>query len=318
MEPKMEMRELRYFVEVVRRGGFTRASDSLHVTQPAISNMVKALEEEIGFPLLVRERRRVSLTDAGRIVFERAEGLLDSVRRMEEEVAELSTLRRGRVRIGLPPMVGMAFFPGVLAEFHRAYPEVVLELRERGARRIEALVLERELDVGATVLPTDEVSFGTLPFVKDVVRAVLPRGHALARKRELQLRELENTPFLLHRPEFAVHEHVLEACRKVGFTPDIVSESSQWDFLVAMVVAGLGVALLPETICAQLDRRQVTTLPVKPTIPWDLALIWRRDRYLSPATRAWLDLASRRLLKQAFAEAAAAVGGSRARGGGGI
>lgn len=303
----MEMRELRYFVEVVRKGGFTRASDSLHVTQPAISNMVKALEEEIGSPLLVRERRRVLLTEAGRIVFERAEGLLDSVRRLEEEVAELSTLRRGRVRIGLPPMVGMSFFPGVLAEFHRTHPQIVLELREEGGRRIEALVLDRELDVGATVLPTDEVAFGTLPFVKDVVRAVLPRGHPLARKRELSLRELEKTPFLLHRPEFAVHELVLLACRKAGFTPTIVSESSQWDFLVAMVVAGLGVALLPETICAQLDRRQVTSVLVKPTIPWDLALIWRRDRYLSPATRAWLDLASRRLLRHAFPEGAAAA-----------
>ena len=303
----MEMRELRYFVEVVRKGGFTRASDSLHVTQPAISNMVKALEEEIGVPLLVRERRHVALTDAGRIVFERAEALLDSVRRMEEEVAELSTLRRGRVRIGLPPMVGMAFFPGVLAEFHRAYPEVVLELHEEGARRIEALVLERELDVGATVLPTDETSFGTLPFVTDVIRAVLPRSHPLARKRELALRELEKTPFLLHRPDFAVHEHVLEACRKSGFTPSIVSESSQWDFLVAMVVAGLGVALLPETICGQLDRRQVATVGVKPAIPWNLALIWRRDRYLSPATRAWLDLAGRRLLRQQLPGAIAAA-----------
>jgi len=242
----MEMRELRYFVEVVRRGGFTRASDALHVTQPAISNMVKALEEEIGFPLLVRERRHVSLTDAGRIVFERAEELLGAVHRMEEEVAELSTLRRGRVRIGLPPMVGMAFFPGVLAEFHRAYPEIVLELREEGARRVEALVLDRDLDVGVTVLPTDEAAFHALPFAKDVVRAVLPRAHPLARKGELALRELERIPFLLHRPEFAVHGHVLEACRRSGFTPTIASESSQWDFLVAMVVAGLGVALLPE------------------------------------------------------------------------
>jgi DNA-binding transcriptional LysR family regulator len=301
----MEMRELRYFVEVVRRGGFTRASAALHVTQPAISNMVKALEEEIGFPLLVRERRQVRLTEAGRIVFERAKGLLDSARRIEEEVAELSSLRRGRVRIGLPPMVGMAFFPGVIAEFHRTYPEIALELREEGALRIETLVLERELDVGATVLPTDEAAFGSLPFVKDVVRAVLPRGHPLARRSELALGELEKTPFILHRPEFAVRTHVLEACRRTGFTPTIVSESSQWDFIVAMVVAGLGVALLPETICRQLDRRQVTTVRLKVAIPWDLTLIWRRDRYLSSATRAWLDLASRRLVKHPLTDAGA-------------
>src|SRR6266542_2259250 len=123
----MDVRALRYFVEVVLRGGFTRAGESLHVTQPAISKMVKALEEEVGAPLLVREKRRVTLTEAGQLVFERARGVLDSVRGIEEEVAELASLKRGRVRIGLPPMVGMAFFPRVIAEFHREHPGVVLE-----------------------------------------------------------------------------------------------------------------------------------------------------------------------------------------------
>ncbi len=293
----MDIQALRYFVEVARKQGFTRASESLHVTQPAISKMVRALEEELGTPLLVRERRRVTLTDAGRLVLERAQGVLDALRGIEEEVVELASLRRGRLRIGMPPIVGVAFFPPLLAEFHDAHPGIVLELREEGSHHIEALVLERELDVGAVVLPTDEKAFGTMPFVHDVLHAVLHPSHPLARRKTIALGELEGTPFVLYRPEFALHGHILEACRRAGFTPHVASESSHWDFIVAMVAADIGVALLPQTICLQLDPAQVRTIPMtEPIIPWDVALIWRRDRQLPPATRAWLELAQRRFL----------------------
>jgi DNA-binding transcriptional LysR family regulator len=291
----VDVQALRYFVEVVRQEGFTRASQALHVTQPAISKMVKALEEELGMPLLVRERRRVTLTEAGRIVLERANGVLDSLRVIEEEVVELSELRRGRLRVGMPPIVGVAFFPPLLAEFHQLYPGVLLELREEGSHNIEALVMNRELDVGAVVLPTDEKAFGTMPFVRDELRAVLHPSHRLAGRSSLALRELQGTPFVLYRPEFALHGHILDACRRAGFRPTVVSESSHWDFIVAMVAANIGVALLPSTICSQLDTRQVVAVPMTTPIPWRVALIWRRDRHLPPATRAWLELARQRL-----------------------
>jgi DNA-binding transcriptional LysR family regulator len=296
----VDVHALRTFVEVARRQGFTRASETLHVTQPAISKMVKALEDELGTPLLHRERRRVRLTDAGRIVLDRAQGILDALRVIEEEVVEVATLRRGTLRLGIPPIVGVTFFPPLLAEFHRAYPGVLLELREEGSHHIEALVLERELDLGAVVLPTDEKAFGTMPFVRDDLRAVLHPDHPLARRPQLSLRELSGTPFVLYRPEFALHGHILEACRRAGFKPTVVSESSHWDFIVAMVAANIGVALLPSTICRQLNPRQVRSIPMTaPLIPWNVALIWRRDRQLPPATRAFLELAERRLGKGA-------------------
>jgi DNA-binding transcriptional LysR family regulator len=294
----LDVQALRYFVEVARQRGFTRASETLHVTQPAISKSVRALEEELGTPLLLRERRQVKLTEAGRIVLERAQGVLDSLRVIEEEVVELAALRRGRLRIGMPPIVGVAFFPPLLAEFHQAHPGITLELREEGSHHLEALVLNRELDVGAIVLPTDEKAFGTMPFVRDELRAVLHPTHPLARRRELALRELEATPFVLYRPEFALHGHIIEACRRSGFKPAVVSESSHWDFIVAMVAANIGVALLPQTICRKLDPAQVRSIPLtKPVIPWNAALIWRRDRHLPPATRAFIELARQRLVE---------------------
>jgi DNA-binding transcriptional LysR family regulator len=296
----VDVQALRYFVEVARKEGFTRASESLHVTQPAISKMVKALEDELGTPLLHRERRRVRLTEAGKIVFDRAQGVLDSLRVIEEEVVELAALRRGHLRFGMPPIVGVTFFPPLLAEFHQAHPGIALELREEGSHDIEAMVRDRELDVGAIVLPTDEKTFGTLPFVRDELRIVLHPTHPLARRRTVALRELADTPFVLYRPEFALHDHIIDACRTAGFTPSVVSQSSHWDFIVAMVAANIGVALLPQTICLQLDPRQVRTVRMKElVIPWNVALIWRRDRHLPPATRAWLDLCAKRLVAAA-------------------
>jgi DNA-binding transcriptional LysR family regulator len=232
------------------------------------------------------------------------------MRIIEEEVVELSALRRGRLRIGMPPIVGVAFFPPLLAEFHTAYPGIVLELREEGSRHIEALVLDRELDVGAVVLPTDEKAFGTLPFVRDELRAVLHPSHPLARRKSVSLRELRDTSFVLYRPEFALHGHILEACRRAGFEPHVVSESSHWDFIVAMVAANIGVALLPQTICRQLDPEQVRSVELtQPVIPWKVALIWRKDRHLPPATRAWLELAQRRLVPGALTPRARRSGG---------
>jgi len=292
----MDVHGLRVFVEVARQRGFTRASRTLHLTQPAVSKVVRSLEEDLGVPLLLRERRRVTLTDAGRIVLDRARGILDALRVMEEEVVELSALRRGRLRLGTPPIVGVAFLPPLLAEFHRLHPGISLELREEGSHQIEALVQSHDLDVGAVVLPTDERAFGTLPFVRDQLRAVLHPEHPLARRRSVSLRELAGTPFVLYRPEFALHGHILAACQRSGFTPEVVSESSHWDFIVAMVAANIGLALLPVTICRLLDRAQVRSVKLlDPVIPWDVALVWRRDRDLPPATRAFLELAGRRL-----------------------
>lgn len=291
----MDVRTLRCFAEVVRQGGFSRAGEALHLSQPAVSKAVKALEEELGQPLLVRRGRKVSLTDAGRAVFDRAEGVLSSLSAIAEEVAEVGAVRRGRVRLGIPPMVGGAFFPPVLHDFREAYPGVALELLEEGARRVEELVREGEIEAGATVLPTDEGAFEVVPLMRDVLAAVLPPQSPLARRRSLALRDLETTPFVLYRADFALHGHILDACRRAGFAPQVASESSQWDFMAAMVAADVGAALLPRTICRRLDPGKVRVVPLAdPVLRWDLALIWRRDRHLAPAARAFVEVVRRR------------------------
>lgn len=291
----MDVRNLGAFSEVVRQGGFSRAGATLHLSQPAVSKAVKALEEELGVVLLVRKGRTVSLTDAGRVVFDRAQVVLSTLHAIEEDVAEVGAVKRGRVRLGVPPMVGGAFFPPVLADFRATYPGVSLELREEGARRVESMVLDGEIEVGATVLPTDAEAFEVVPLMRDVLRAVVHPRSPHARRRSLALRDLERTPFVLYRADFALHVHILDACRRLGFTPQVAAESAQWDFMAEMVAADMGVALLPRTICRRLDRAQVRVVPLAdPVLRWDLALIWRRERHLPPAARAFVETVRRR------------------------
>jgi DNA-binding transcriptional LysR family regulator len=291
----MDVRSLGAFVEVVRRGGFSRAGEALHLTQSAVSKAVKAIEEELGQLLLVRLGRRVALTDAGQVVFDRAQAVLSVLHSIEEQVAEVGAVRRGHLRLGIPPMVGGAFFPPVLGDFRTAYPGVVLELREVGARSVEALVIDGEIEAGATVLPTDRSVFEVVPLMRDVLRAVVHPRSPLARRRSVALRDLERVPFVLYREDFALHGHILEACRREGFSPKVASESSQWDFMAAMVAADMGVALLPRTICRRLDPAQVKVLPlVEPELRWDLALIWKQGRHLPPAARAFIEVVRRR------------------------
>ena len=290
----MDVRTLGAFVEVVRQGGFSRAGETLHLAQPTVSKAVKSLEDDLGQVLLVREGRRVRLTDAGRVAFERAQAILSALHALEDEVAEVGAVRRGHLRLGIPPMVGGAFFPPVLGDFRAAYPGVTLELREVGARRVEALVLGGEVEAGATILPTDAAAFEVMPLMRDVLRAVVHPRSPLARRRQVALRELERVPFVLYREDFALHTHILDACRREGFTPKVASESSQWDFMAAMVAADVGVALLPRTICRRLDPAQVRVLPlVEPELRWDLALVWKRGRHLPPAGRAFVEVVRR-------------------------
>jgi len=126
----MDLRALRYFIEVVRQNGFTRAAETLHVTQPTISKMVKALEDELGGPLLLREGRGVQLTDAGQVVHDRGLEMLEQARLLRQQVAEVDDITRGELSVGIMPTAGHYMAP-VIARFQQRFPGVNLQVNEQ-------------------------------------------------------------------------------------------------------------------------------------------------------------------------------------------
>ncbi len=283
------MRHLQYFLEVAHWKSFTKAAQALYITQPTISKMIKNLEEELGVVLFDRIGRRIELTDAGAVLLTQAQHMVKSFEEMTSHLDELMKVQRGRIRIGLPPMVGSNFFPQVIGKFREQYPGITLQLFEYGSKKVEAEVGAGELDIGVILLPTNEELFDFYSFVKQRLMLVVHSSHPLAEKEEASLMDLKDESFLLFHEDFALHDRIIAECERLGFFPNVVYKSSQWDFITEMAAANLGIALLPEAICRELDTRRLRTIPLtKPAIPWHLAMIWRKESYLSFAAREWI------------------------------
>lgn len=283
---------MQVLIEVARLRSFTKAAEALYITQPTISKTIKALEEELGVVLFDRVGKKIELTDAGRIIATQAQQIVTSFQNLMAELDDLRNLKKGHLRIGLPPMVGASFFPRVIGEFHQRYPDITIQLFEDGAKKVEQDVAKGLLDVGVAVLPTVEAELSYFPFVEEKLNLVVHPSHRLADRESVELAELAPDGFVLFREDFTLHDRIIGACAKVGFHPHIIYESSQWDLISEMVAVGLGITLLPETICREIDDAGVRIIPlVNPAIPWKLGIIWRDDRYLSFATREWIRFA---------------------------
>jgi DNA-binding transcriptional LysR family regulator len=286
----MDIRALRYFVELVREQSFTRASEKLFVTQPTISKMIRSLEEELGQPLLNREGRRFTLTDSGQVLFARAQEILTQMQQLETELADLQSLKGGRLALGMPPMVGHVY-ADLIRTYRQRYPAIELSIVEYGGRRIEQAVLEGELDLAITMLPTRETgALNALVLASYPIQVVLPAEPRWRERACVRFSDLRDEPLLLYTQAFTLSDRIEQACLDAGFSPQVAARSSQWDFLTAMVRSGMGVAFLPEPVCRRLNPEGLLLRPLLPELSWQLGVIWPQGRYLSRSAEAWLAL----------------------------
>ncbi|GAA0251436.1 LysR family transcriptional regulator [Pseudomonas rhodesiae] len=287
----MEFKQLRSFVEVVHRGGFTQAGKTLHISQSAVSKQVAQLEYSLGTPLLERTGSHIRLTAAGRVVLQRAEAMLRLQSELQSELDDMQQLTRGELRLGLPQLGGDTLFAELFAEYRRRYPNVTIQLLEGGTRSIEQAILNGELEVGGSLMPSDP-AFAWQAFCDEPLDALLPVDHPLAQQPQVHLEALADTPFLMYQRSFVLNDRLLQACQSLGFTPKEAGRSGQADFLAALVAAGQGVVLLPSVVARGLVRPGVVRVPLQAPdyLRWDIAFIWREGAYLSKAAQAWLAL----------------------------
>lgn len=286
----MEFRTLRAFVEVVRQNGFTAAAKTLNATQSTVSKAVRQLEDEFGTPLLDRLGQGQRLTDAGEIVYRRAQKLIADQEDLLAELDALRGLKRGVLRLGLPPLGSGVMFAPLFTRYRQLYPGVEIQLVEYGSARLEEVLRLGEIDFAGSLLPiADDLEW--ILVRREPLMALLPHHHRLADRDRITLEDLRDEPLILFESGFALNRVIISACRRAGFEPKIAARSSQIDFIVELANAGLGVAFLPE----MLDERRPPGGPVSvaldaPETEWRLALVWRRGAFLSDAARAWLDL----------------------------
>lgn len=282
----MELTTLRYFAAIAAAGHMTRAAESLGVTQPALSSMLRKLEEEVGAALLHRTGRGVALTEAGRVFLRHAEEALRQAGEARTAVRELMGLERGSIRVGGGATAITYLVPRAVSRFRREHPGVRFYVREAGSGSVAQSVLAGELDLGIVTLPLKAPGASDLlvtPWTHDELRLIAPARSALAAKRTFRWRDLEHESMVGFEAGSAVREVIDRAAAAAGVSLNIVMELRSIESIKQMVGAGIGVgfvsgfALRPGEGLACRDGK----------LARELAIVRRRDRVPSPAVAAF-------------------------------
>jgi len=289
----MELHQLRYFLAVARFRSFTRAAEHEHVAQPSLSQQIRKLEDELGGRLFDRLGRKIALTLLGARFLEHARRALEEVEGARHEATELLGLRRGAVALGAIPTVAPYLLPRVLPVFRKAHPHISVTVHEDLTSALLVQLADGELDLALLSLPVRGGEFEAVPLYKEAMVLAVPRGHFLRRRARgaVSFAEVAQEPFLLLKDGHCFRDDVLEICKRSRLSPHVAFEGGQFDTLVAMVAAGAGITLLPETACPHFRRPGVTLVDLRPPRPTrTIGFVRAKNKYLTPAARALIQV----------------------------
>lgn len=282
---------MKSFMEVAKHKSFTKASAHSYLTQPSLSKAIKKIEEELHVQLFDRSTRQLQLTDAGRVVYQQGQKVLASLSELDILLDELKNIVAGEIKIGIPPLIGILFFPDIARRLHEKHPKISLELVEHGAKSIAKLVEEGKVDLGIVVMPANSSKFHIYPFFEDEFVLFLHHEHRFAERTSVSMEDLKDENFILFSESFTLHDFVIRACEQGGFTPMVSYRSSQWDLIVELVSSKLGITLLPKIIFDKQSNRNVKIIPIEnATLRWRLGIITKKGAYHSYALKELLKI----------------------------
>jgi DNA-binding transcriptional LysR family regulator len=260
----MEIRQLRYFIAVAEELHFRRAAARLHISQPPLSQQIRALEDEMGCLLLARTRRRVELTPAGEAFLRDARALLQELDGAVATAQRINAGQTGRLRVNFVGSALLSIVPGIVQRFRGARPGIELELRERSTVEQLRAVRAGVVDVGLVRPPVEadpELRFETV--MRERTLAAMPVGHPLAQLRRVPLKRLSAEPFVLfpraQAPGF--HDLLVGSVAAAGAPPQVVQYAPEMLTIIGLVAAGIGLSLVPASV-ARLALEGVTYRPV--------------------------------------------------------
>lgn len=288
----MEIKQIKYFVEVVRQGGMTQASEHLYIAQSTISKAIKNIENEYDITLFDRSQKQIKLTDIGQTFYDNSLEFLALFEKLSLEMNDVVNVQKGHIKIGLSPMMNVQMFTNALNQFHKLYPNVTYEVIEGGGKIVENLTANDDVDIGITTLPVDHSLFHSVSLYNEELLLVISNDHHLSDMEKVDLAELKNEEFVLFHDDYYLKDQIIENCKRIGFYPKTVANISQISFIANMIQQGIGISIVPESL-VRLMGDNVTSIQLENVeLSWHLGAIWRKDAYLNYVTRQWIDFIS--------------------------
>ncbi|PWA12330.1 LysR family transcriptional regulator [Pueribacillus theae] len=287
---QLQLRSLEVFITVVEKKGFTKAAEALYVGQPALSKTIQKLEQELKVTLFDRSSKKIQLTDEGKVLYEKSKEILAKVTSIPESLHELSEVIIGEVRVGIPQIIGTVFFPQVAYHFLKKYPKVTLTTEEDGSVIIESLVNRGELDIGFVVLPASNTLDAEVIY-QDTFVVCVSSKHPLAGAEEVSLSQLKEEKFILFDKSFALYNLIRNHCIESGFSPEVTFQSKQWDLVLQLVSAQLGITVIPKILANKLNDIDIVALPItQPKTVWNIGIITKKNAYKSYALKEFINV----------------------------
>lgn len=287
----MEFRQLLAFKMVAERCSFTAAASQLRLTQSAISQQIKGLEDACGVPLFDRSSRLVRLTAAGEVFLTHVERILAQVDNARLEMAELAGGSKGQCRIASLPSIAAYFLPQAIARFQQQFPGVELQLREAMQAQLFAWLQHGVVDVSIMGLPVPDPLLRSIPLVRDEFVLMVPHEHRLAHRRAIRLAELAAERVILFPKGAGGRDLLFEACHGAGFEPRVAFESDDRETILGLVAAGVGVTFMPRLIARHTRPDGPVMIDIlAPRLVREVGMVWHPHRYVPQATRHFMTL----------------------------
>lgn len=287
----MLARHIQYFLAVAEHHSFTRAAAALHVSQPALSQQVRQLEESLGAQLFDRSGRTTRLTDAGEVYLRYARRASQELQEGKRAIHDVSDLSRGSLRVAVTPTFTTYLVGPLVQAFHSRYPGIVLNVREISQERMEELLLADEVDVGIAFAEVHAEDIDALPLLVETLALVVSRQHPLANEQSIGLEALSAESLVLLSAEFATREQIDRYCRQHGIHPHVRMEANAIGAVIETVRRTTLSTLLPATIAlAHEDLVAIALDPVR--LQRTAVLMQRKGAYQSAAARVFAELAT--------------------------
>ena len=288
----MDFDQLETFLEVARLSSFSRAAERRFRTQPAISSQIRALEEEVGAKLLDRSGGKVAVTGPGKVFQKYAEDVLEQRRVMLVSLAEMHRVPRGELVVSANEGTCLHILPEVFAEFKRQYPSVAVSVKRLEHNKILEAIIENSCDFGVVSMPVPDKRLTVVPIHRDELIVITPPHHPLAGQNKATVAEVVEYPLLL--PKVGRTRDALETLfHERKLKPRISMELDSSELLKRFVAADVGIGFIPRSHVAEdLQANALAALTLADaSIQRDLALVFRKDKALSRAALAFIDIA---------------------------
>ena len=288
----MELRQLRYLVALADEQHFTRAAARAHIAQPALSQQIRRLEQEVGLALVERTTRRVRVTEAGWALVARARRILAEVDAASAEMQAFTGVRSGHVMVGTMHTMGPVDVSLALAVFHQRHPGVELTVREESSEEMAEMLRDDVLDLAFLSVTERMESHGLRlhQLVLEELVVILPHEHPLAGHRAVRMAELAQEQFISYREGARLRELLEFAGRTAGFEPEVRLESNESERIRRLVARQMGVAILPRSDAEQPGAEVAVATLIEPSLRRDITLACREGRRLAPAASEFLEL----------------------------